>query len=193
MEPLFTDSVKLSEDTFRQILIETMEISKDQKKKTIRWQVIYACACLFMLLEAWFSFTRQLSVAFIILGCVSVLLAIFFGTRALFYRKIVLKNALRKSLRLQQESGALNRVDEYKFYEDNFWVTSLRYKMGKRINWDTVYKVFESRSFYFVYSKDRAVNNSFFFYKPNIKGGTEEEFKQYIQNAAKCPIEQQVS
>ena len=126
---------------------------------------------------------------FTILGVVSVLLGIFFLARALFYKMFIVRSAVQKSMRRQKETGSPERTDTYKFYDDYFNAQTQRYRQGKKIFWRNVTKVYESESFFFVYAKDK---NTFFFYKPGIKGGTADAFRAYMKERIPCDIEKEV-
>lgn len=190
MEAIFKDSVTLNEETFKKIILETMEISPKQRRKMLLYRCIYLAATIAVGYQAWFCFTKRLgSVPFIILGVISIALGIFFLSRGLFYKTFVVRAAVRKSMRRQQETGAVNRVDEFKFYDAYFNAATQRYRQGKKIFWNNITKVYESPSFFFVYAKD---NNSFFLYKPEIKGGTVDEFRTFLQSKISCKIEHEV-
>lgn len=187
---IYKDSVTLDERMFRQIVLETLEISPKQRKKMILSRCLYLAATIAIVYEAWFCFAKRAgSIPFMILGVVSVLLGIFFLIRGIFYKAFVVRSAVGKSMRRQKEVGATGRVDEYKFYDEYMNVVTQRYRQGKKIFWKNVTKVYESSSFFFVYAKDK---NTFFLYKPGIKGGTVDEFRTFLQEHIPCTIEVEI-
>lgn len=190
MEALFKDSVKLNKETFKRIILETKAISPKQRKKMLFSRILYLAATVAVAYQGWFCFTKRPdSIIYIVLGILSVVLGIFFLSRGLFYNMLVVRSAVKKSLRMQEESGAVGRTDEYKFYDEYFNAVTQRYRHGKKIYWKNVTRVYESESYFFVYAKDK---NSFFLYKPTIKGGTVEEFRAFLESKIPCEIATQI-
>lgn len=190
MGALFENSVTLNEETFRKIVLETVSISPRQRQRMVISRCIYIFATIVVAFQGWVSFTStNKSVFYTALGVLSVVLFLFFGSRALFYKQLTVRSAVKKSLKRQQEVGAENRTDEYKFYDEYFNAVTQRYRQGKKIFWKNVTDVVASESFYFVHAKD---NNSFIFRKDAIKGGTEEEFQKFLEEKLPKPIRNEI-
>lgn len=116
---------------------------------------------------------------------------VFFLTRALFFKWLVMRKGLSKSLELQQQANALDRTDEYRFYEDYFQAKTQKYKFGKRIDWNTVTNVFELESYYFIYAKVGNQSVSFFFEKASVDGD-KEAFHKYLETSIPCKIAHEI-
>lgn len=192
MEQLYKASVMLNEETFKKVMKETMDISKRQQKR-IKWmRLVYILAGAFMVFEAYYCLSRaSMSWMFITAGIISAALAVFFLSRGIFFRLIVMRKGLKKSLELQKQSNALDRTDEYRFFDGYFQAVTQRYKLGKRINWDTVTNVFELESYYFIYAKSGNQSNSFFFEKSSIDGD-KEKFHEYLEKSIPCKIAHEI-
>ncbi|MED9934143.1 MAG: hypothetical protein UE970_12055 [Catenibacillus sp.] len=192
MEQFYTASVLLNEDTFKRVMEETMDISTKQKKH-IKWRrLIYLIAAASMGFLAYFGFTRiSESWVYIVEGIASSALAIFFLIRALFFKQLVMRKGISRSLELQQQAGTLGKTDEYRFYEDYFQAKTQRYKLGKRIDWKSVTNVFELRSYYFIYAKVGNQPVSFFFEKATIDGDG-EAFHKYLESSIPCKIAHEI-
>lgn len=192
MEQLYTASVVLNKETFKKVMEETMEISPGQKKK-IKWRrLVYIIAAISMAGLAYFGFMRYTESWFYIFeGIVSSALALFFLIRALFFKWLVMRKGLSRSLELQQQANALDRTDEYRFYEDYFQAKTQKYKFGKRIDWNTVTNVFELESYYFIYAKVGNQPVSFFFEKASVDGD-KEAFHKYLETSIPCKIAHEI-
>lgn len=192
MEQLYKASVVLNKETFKRVMEETMEISPGQKKK-IKWRrLVYLIAAISMGGLAYFGFTRYTESWFYIFeGIVSAALAVFFLIRALFFKWLVMRKGLSKSLEMQQQANALDRTDEYRFYDEYFQAKTQRYKFGKRIDWDTVTNVFELASYYFIYAKVGNQSVSFFFEKASVDGDG-EAFRSYLEKHIPCKIAHEI-
>lgn len=169
-----------------------MEISPGQKKK-IKWRrLVYIIAAISMAGLAYFGFMRYTESWFYIFeGIVSSALALFFLIRALFFKWLVMRKGLSRSLELQQQANALDRTDEYRFYEDYFQAKTQRYKFGKRIDWNMVTNVFELESYYFIYAKVGNQPVSFFFEKASVDGD-KEAFHKYLETSIPCKIAHEI-
>lgn len=190
MEPLFKNSVTMNESTFRKIVEETMAISPRKRQMMFIFRCVYAFATIAVAVQGWVSFTsKNDSVFYIALGVLSVILLLFFGSRALFYKQLTVRSAVKKSLKRQKEVGAENRTDEYKFYDDHFSAVTQRYRQGKKIFYRNVTNVVESETFYFIHAKEQ---NSFIFNKDELVGGTKDEFKTYLEGKLPCPIKNEI-
>lgn len=192
MEQLYTASVVLNKETFKKVMEETMEISPGQKKK-IKWRrLVYLIAAISMGGLAYFGFSRYAESWFYIFeGIVSASLMVFFLTRALFFKWLVMRKGLSKSLEMQQQANALDRTDEYRFYEEYFQAKTQKYKFGKRIDWNTVTNVFELESYYFIYAKVGNQPVSFFFEKASVDGD-KEAFHKYLETSIPCKIAHEI-
>lgn len=192
MEQLYTASVVLNEETFKKVMEETMEISTRQKKH-IKWRrLIYIIAAASMGFLAYFGFTRiSESWVYIVEGVLSTALALFFLIRGLFFRQLVMRKGLSRSLELQQQADTLGKTDEYRFYEDYFQAKTQRYKLGRRIDWKSVTNVFELSSYYFIYAKMGGQPVSFFFEKASIDGD-KEAFHKYLEASIPCKIAHEI-
>lgn len=192
MEQLYTASVVLNEETFKKVMEETMDISTKQKKH-IKWRrLVYIIAAASMGFLAYFGFTRvSESWVYIVEGVLSSALALFFLIRGLFFKQLVMRKGLSRSLELQQQANTLGKTDEYRFYEDYFQAKTQRYKLGKRIDWKTVTNVFELSSYYFIYAKMGSQPVSFFFEKASIDGD-KEAFHKYLESSVPCKIAHEI-